>query len=723
MVRSFFRHAEGRRAFAPSRMAFFALLLGILAQFTVSTTLAAQNASVIGVVKDSSGAPLANVQVVASGSNRSALTDERGEFLLQGLPAGTYHLDLVRIGYASAHQVVTVPPSGEVRVAIVMHVATVRLSSVNVTATPTGSDPLDVTQATVQLGGKELQRALSTSIGQTLAKEPGMASRFNGPMAATPVIRGLTGERVLVLQDGERTGDLSSAAADHMNAVDPSSAERIEVIRGPGSLLYGNNALGGVVNVISADIPTNIPSKAPGYIMGQGESATPGGVAGVGLTMPISPRFALTARGGCAPSATCASVVGTTTQYQRRYAAVHRRWWVRGPETFARWRVPADGFRVRSAARSRGRGGPHRRGASRGFVPGHPQHRSHRIVVHPRRSDGAELSARRDRGGRRGRYALQSQHAVHQHRGALARRPREWCGGCAGIFRQYTPVGEEAFTPAADNTNLAAFVFQEFSLSGNPDAEHAPRLQLGARYDRFTIDTRPGEEVERFGAARTRDFDNVAASVGLSIPVTEGVSLSGNVSRGFRAPAVEELYADGFHAAVGTYDVGNPNLKAERSTGLEAGLRAQSPRVFAQLNGYYNRIDDYITPIALAEPKEVDGEEVPSVTFEGRNAVLAGVEAQVESKLVHHLVGGFMGDYTRASIRGSDDVLPYIPPAVSAPRCATTTGACPWVVMCAACSRRTASSTMAWMCPPRPTHCSICPPAGCSPWPAVRCIR
>lgn len=662
MVRSFFRRAEGRRVLAPSRMAFFAFLLGILAQFTVGTTLAAQNASVIGVVKDSSGAPLANVQVVASGSNRSALTDERGEFLLQGLPAGTYHLDLVRIGYASAHQVVTVPSTGEVRVAIVMHVATVRLSSVNVTATPTGSDPLDVTQATVQLGGKELQRALSTSIGQTLAKEPGMASRFNGPMAATPVIRGLTGERVLVLQDGERTGDLSSAAADHMNAVDPSSAERIEVIRGPASLLYGNNALGGVVNVISADIPTNIPSKASGYIMGQGESATPGGVAGVGLTLPISSRFALTARGGL-----------------RNFSDMR----VGGGDKQPNTNGDTQQFTVGGGyvGPKLSLGGVYRQMDFEYGLPHDPEEEAVRI-------DGVRRAGSFQGTLNTGRIGLSSirldqtvqsyRHAEIEEDGAVGTRfslntqttnlvARTRAGrvngavGVQGIFRQYTPVGEEAFTPAADNKNLAAFVFQEFSLSGNPDAEHAPRLQLGARYDRFTIDTRPGEEAERFGAPRTRDFDNVAASVGLSIPVTDGVSLSGNVSRGFRAPAVEELYADGFHAAVGTYDVGNPNLEAERSTGLEAGLRAQSPRVFAQLNGYYNRIDDYITPVALAEPKEVDGEEVPSVTFEGRNAVLAGVEAQVESKLVHHLVGGFMGDYTRASIRGSDDVLPYIP--------------------------------------------------------------
>jgi len=183
-------------------------------------------------------------------------------------------------------------------VKVTMRVATVRLSSVNVTATPTGADPLNTTQATIQLSGKELQRSVSASLGQTLSGEPGMAVRFNGPLAAAPVIRGLTGERVLVLQDGDRTGDLSSSAVDHLNAVDPNSAERIEVIRGPASLLFGNNALGGVVNVITNDVPTSVPTRLSGFVSGQGESVAPGGVVSAGASVPLGEHAALSVRGG-----------------------------------------------------------------------------------------------------------------------------------------------------------------------------------------------------------------------------------------------------------------------------------------------------------------------------------------------------------------------------------------------------------------------------------------
>ena len=111
-----------------------------------------------------------------------------------------------------------------------------------------------------------------------------------------PVIRGLTGERIVVLQDGERAGDLSSTSSDHGLTVDPLGAQRIEVVRGPASLLYGNNALGGVVNVISSDIPTAVPGHRERYLATQGESVNPGGALFAGLTLPVGKHAVVTGR-------------------------------------------------------------------------------------------------------------------------------------------------------------------------------------------------------------------------------------------------------------------------------------------------------------------------------------------------------------------------------------------------------------------------------------------
>ena len=620
---------------------------------------------VVGTVRDTAGAPISNVQVVVSGVNRVALTDDQGEFVLRGLPPGVYHLDFVRIGYTGLHQTISVPASGpDVRVSIVMRVSTVRLSSVNVTATPTGADPLNVTQATVQLSGKELQRALSTSIGGTLSGEPGMSSRYSGPLANAPVIRGLSGERVLVLQDGERAGDLSSAASDHLNAVDPSSAERIEVIRGPASLLYGNNAIGGVVNVISNDIPTSIPARFSGYVLGQGESVTPGGVGTAGVTVPLSKSFAITARGGYRQfeslrvgggaiqpntnggtnNATLGGgYVGTYGSVGAVYRQMNFEYGL--PHAAGEEAVRLDGVRRMAALQST---------ISTRYAP-----------IGSVRIDGTVQSYKHDEIEETGeigtRFELTTQTANITARTQFGR-----VGGAIGVqglFRQYSPAGEEAFTPGADNSNVAAYIYQEFPI-GSGQREHGlPQLQLGARYDHFSLTTNPegAEAVERFGSASARDFGNLAASIGLSIPLAHEVSLTGNISRGFRAPTVEELFSNGFHAALGTFDIGNPGLKPEQSTGFEAGLRAASGRTFAQVNGYYNFIDRYIVPRAT-DSMNVEGNVVPLVNYAQANARLYGAEAQIETKLPYRLVGGLLADFTRASFRDGGD-LPYIPAA------------------------------------------------------------
>ncbi|HYW49297.1 MAG TPA: TonB-dependent receptor plug domain-containing protein, partial [Gemmatimonadaceae bacterium] len=236
-----------------------------------------------GTVVDSAGAPLANVQVVATELQRVAVTDGGGSFTFVGAPVGTVHLSFVAVGFAPVHEVVTVPATGDVvSLRVTMRRTALRLAGVTITASPTGTDPLSVTQSTIQLSGRELQRQLGATVAQTLSSEPGVAMRFNGPMANVPVVRGLTGERILTLQDGERVADLASAAPDHAFVSDPNSAERIEVIRGPASLLYGNSAIGGVVNVISGDIPTSVPSRIGGYVNGQTETVTPGGVVSAG---------------------------------------------------------------------------------------------------------------------------------------------------------------------------------------------------------------------------------------------------------------------------------------------------------------------------------------------------------------------------------------------------------------------------------------------------------
>ena len=622
--------------------------------------------ALVGTVTDSLGTPLPNAIIVVGVANRVLQSDTDGRFAVRGLAAGSYHLDVSLLGYAPTHLIVTIPAEGpDVRVDVVLHRSPLRLAGILVSATPTGTDALGATQATVALSGKGLALNLGSSVAQTLAAEPGMAMRYNGPMATMPVIRGLTGDRILVLQDGERTGDLAASSADHALSLDPFNADRIEVIRGPASLLYGNNALGGVVNVIANDIPSTVPSRPSGFLGGQGESVTPGGVLGGGLTVPIGSRLAVTARGTLRQTGTLRvgggerqdntdatsdggslgiGYVGDRVQAGVALRGTRFEFGVPFPDDGEAIRL--DGRRSQAAWRATVNTGSSTFSALR--FDGTVQRYRH-DEVEPDGAVGTTFSLATET------VNLSSLTRFGRLTGTI---------GAQGLLRRYEPRGDEAFTPAADSRNLGVLLFQELPLRRSPRADaRDPKLQVGARYDWFTLASRDGGS--RFGPARRRAYDNASASLGLSVPIGATAALSLNGQRAFRAPTVDEVFADGYHVAVGTYDVGNPSLRAEVSTGVEAVWRVQRRRGFAQLSAYRNRVDGYVAPRAVGT-RTVDGADgpvsVPLVNFVQRPAVLRGVEAEGEWQARPHWVLGAGGDLVRGAF---DDgaFLPYLPPA------------------------------------------------------------
>ncbi len=620
--------------------------------------------AVIGTVVDTAGIPLANAMVIVAEVGRTTTTNAAGIFALRGLPAGEYHLNVVLFGFAPGHVVVRVPPEGEdVRITVRLVQTPLRLTSIVVSASPAGTEADRLTQAALELSGRALSRAVGSSVASTLSGEPGVSQRFSGPAASMPVIRGLTGDRILILQDGERAGDLASSAADHAVSVDPLAAQRIEVVRGPSSLLYGNNALGGVVNVVSNDIPTAVPSHLEGYIGTQGETATPGGALSAGVTAALGTKSAVSARvgyremgalrtgGGVTLDDTDSRAANATLGYgyigDRAHLGLALRYYdftyglpaeAGDPEAGVR----LDGRRVGLSAR----GGFQLRGAAIPYlrIEGTAQDYTHDEI-----EPGGDI-------GTTFRLGTQTVNARATttwgaFRGAI---------GVQGLFKQYDATGEEALTPGANSLGIGAFLYQEVPLRGSFGAhDGGPQLQLGARWDSYRVATEAGEA--KFGPARTTDFGNVSGSVGLSVPVTDAVTVSGSVARAFRAPMVEELHSHGLHAAAGTYDIGNPDLTAETSLGAEAIVRVRGARVSAQVAAYTNRVNDYITPMIFPDTV-VDGESVPLVRFGQEDATLTGLEGTLEAHLTGGIVASVMGDLVRAEF-ASGGVLPFIPPA------------------------------------------------------------
>ncbi|MDB4878717.1 MAG: TonB-dependent receptor plug [Gemmatimonadetes bacterium] len=648
------------------------LRAALLAVVLLSTARASASASasapqVRGVVTDSAGRPIADAQVVVTQLNRVAVTNDSGRFAFTGLPTGRYHLTTLHIGFRPGHADVVIPSEGaDVELRIVMARATsiTQLSAVQVTATPIGTDPRDVAQSTTEISAAQLARHLSGTVAQTLSSEPGISVRYNGPAASTPVIRGLTGERILVLQDGQRTGDLSSTSSDHALSIDPLTAQRIEVVRGPASLLYGNNALGGVVNVISNDLPSTIPEHVDGYLNSSAESAAPGTAVAGGITFPLRPTLAVVGRGearrggdlrmgkgevlpnshaGNASGALGVSYVGsalTAGLLGRRHAFDYGLPSADGED------VSIDGARNELSGRLELSSPPSIFTSLR--LNGTAQWYGHDEIE----STGAIGTS----------FKLRTQTLDALGRTGFGRL--SGAIGASGSFRQYSATGEEALTPAANSSGGGVFLYEELPL-GTSDDEHSrsPRLQFGARYDLYRVGSEAGDP--KFGAARTLTFNNFSGSIGVTLPVATGVSIGASVARAFRAPTVEELFSNAFHHAVGTYDLGNPALVSETNHGFDAVLRAQRSRVTAQVSGYVNRIANFISPTIVGDTL-VEGAAGPGLVplnrFTQGDATIRGAEGRVEVEVLPRTVLGVMGDALRGAY-ASGGALSYMPPA------------------------------------------------------------
>jgi iron complex outermembrane receptor protein len=251
------------------------------------------------VLDASTGGPLPGAQVRIMELNRSELTHADGLFYFSRLAGGKYTVVVEHMGYRRATRTVELGTNDSIFLRIPMEFSALELPGMTVTGVAGQRSADDMARATTVLSGQELARNLDATVASTLDGQPGVTMSSMGPATARPVIRGLGGDRILILEDGERVGDLSSSSPDHAVSVEAVTAKQIEVVRGPAALLYGSNALGGVVNVIREEIPTSLTDHPHGSLSLQGQSVNRGFNGGgyvFGSTGPIALRFEGSAR-------------------------------------------------------------------------------------------------------------------------------------------------------------------------------------------------------------------------------------------------------------------------------------------------------------------------------------------------------------------------------------------------------------------------------------------
>jgi iron complex outermembrane receptor protein len=590
-----------------------------------------------------------------------------GTFAFESVPPGKYHFTSRAARFRTRRSEVVVTDGAQpVTLTIDPEVHYEEVISVS----PDARSAFESYQPTTVLAGQELDKQLEMSLGETLENQPGVASRSFGPAPARPVIRGLDGDRVLILQDGQRVGDLSSQSGDHGVPINPAAAQRIEVVRGPATLLYGANAIGGLVNVITDEIPREKQQGAEGrFMLDLGSGARE--AAGAGDVHVGNGTFALHVGGSARRSGDVKTPEGDVENSQSRSGtgSVGLSW--TGDKGFFGGSYGYDDTKYGIPV------------IEEGTIQLTPRRHAFNLRAGAQGLDGAFDSFRATVGHRRYKHeelegdevgtlftnnsseieVLGSHRAVGLLKGSV--------GGWV-LDRAFEAVGAEALSPPIDQRGFAGFVYEELTWP------HVT-FQFGGRVERTQFE--PLGEPER-------DFTNTSGSLGLLLrpaAANDNITVAVSVARAVRNPALEELFFFGEHHGNFAFEIGNPDLGAEKGFGFDVSLRWRSSRASGEVTYFRNDIDDYIfrNPIDAEEfeAREEEFEErfrnrvidheshehaaeegLQFIEFTSADSVLQGFEAHTDVHVAEGVVAELGFDYVRGRLKAADDPLPRIPP-------------------------------------------------------------
>ena len=612
-----------------------------------------------GTVVDVAGAALAGARVLVVELDRAVLTDDGGRFSIPELSSGTYTLEVRRIGYRT--EVLTVDLPGSTQVRVVLEAAAFPLEPLNVTVArgplSPGSSPLPASV----LGTQDLERDRSVSLAQTLEHLPGVHTLSTGREIGKPVIRGLSGARVLVLSDGLRLEDYSWSDEDGP-AVDAAMADRIEVIRGPASVLYGADAVGGVVNVIPRPLPD--AAGGEGFVRAGGELSfatnnreSGAVVRGEGASGTWGWRVMADGRFAEALHTPVGELENTGFgAFNAEGALVRRGAWgsltTRFVHNGGEFKLLEEDAPAGGEQPGVEEGGPERKLMDDrlqllgNFPLGGPtrletraQLQRHNIIEMEDDPDSAAIGVLVevplfDLTLTTGLGEALLHHSLAPHTSGTI--------GVTGKLQHSATNGVLPIVPAADQRSGGIFLLER--------AEHGPLTVLaGVRSDLAQVDA---------DAQTTRTFQAFTWSAGAAWSLVDGVSLTGNAGTAWRAPTLFELYASGPRLGEARYEFGDPALDEERSFNLDGGLNWQVDRVRGHVAAYRNDFSDFL----FIQPTNQTRDGYQVFDYEQADALLTGAEASLEIDAAPWLTLSGKGDYVRGTNQALDEPLPLMPP-------------------------------------------------------------
>ena len=642
-----------------------ALTLAVLIALLVSVpgAAAAQTADTLtGRVTDASGQPIAAATIEISELGRGTSTAADGSFRVV-LPPGRYTVVIRRTGFAPTVRDAVLP--GSARIDVALAPSPFQLEPVTVTATrsPVAADasPLPVSQ----LSGAQLRQARGISLAHVVEALPGVRTLSTGAQIGKPVIRGLSGSRILVLENGSRLEDYSWSDEDGPS-IETGFVRRVEVIRGPASVLYGSDALGGVINVISEQLPDAAAGPKfmrTGYQLSLASNNAEIGLAGraEGARGTFGWRVAGVGRFASALHTPAGEL--ENTGFGSANAEATAGW--RSPHGSLSFRVAHYGgeFKLLEAngpdTSGTEEGGPERElGDERLQVRGERVSGSWRLVAQGQfqRHSLIEVSDDTVPGGGGSQTETEAfnlllstasldvlaHHAAGSLRGTI---------GLSGVAQSNDASGRIPLVPDARIASGAVFAFEQLALAGGRWS-----VLAGARVDarRLTADA----DTALAMTAQTRNATAWSGDLGIVWRPGAAVVLSANVGRAWRAPTLFELFSNGPHLGEARYEKGDAALVPEAGRSVDVGLRVGGPRVHAELAVYQHRISDYI----FIRPDTVFIDSLRVYQYEQADAELVGAEASLEVEIVPGLVARTRVDGVRGTNLGAHEPLPLVPP-------------------------------------------------------------
>jgi iron complex outermembrane receptor protein len=544
----------------------------------------------------------------------------------------------------------------------------------------------DLLSGTSVLSGSDLAASRATSLGDTLAKLPGVTATSFGPAASRPILRGLQADRIRVLIDGIGSFDASSSSVDHAVSINPLTAERIEVLRGPSALLYGSSAIGGVVSVVDNRIPRRVPEegvhfhadadygsaaeerraaaatdvslgggfvahfdgswsksddlRTGGYLLSRAlrEEAAASSNAEIRELADLKGRLPNTATKsteaafGVAYIGTGGNIGISASRLDNRYGVPIR--FSLDPDVEAEaptLDVRQYRFDLRAEVTP-----------ASGFLDAIRLRAGHGDYRHFEIEDTGDIATRFYNKGIEGRLEFSQ------------RRQGAWSGafGAQILTRDFRVVGEEAFLPPTSTEQGGVFTVQNFDFGKF-------RAEIGGRYEHSKVLAKASEQLGTPEAQRS--FNTFTASVGGLYEIVEGVRLGVNLTHSERAPTAEELFANGPHLATQAFEVGDPSFGKEKSNGVEGLIRARFGGASIEVSAYYNDFSNFIYQAPTGDLED----DLPVYGFSSAGARQYGFEAEANVTLADlgtgKIVGDAVMDYVRVKIDGQGPA-PFIPP-------------------------------------------------------------